>query len=375
MSPNSPSRSDDDRIRAAVEPPLAGTGARIQSIERQGDGVTVVVEIAAHLARGIEPRRQAAVEALIRLPGITRAQVILTDHRAAGAPAQAPARAAGAPGQAGPQAASGIPGVAAVIAVASGKGGVGKSTTAINLALGLQARGLNVALLDADIYGPSVPRLLGLSGKPGTEGKKLLPMSRHGLAAMSIGFLVEEDTAMIWRGPMVMSALTQMMQDVLWTHPSGRPIDVMVIDMPPGTGDAQLTIAQRLPLAGAVIVSTPQDIALIDARRGLAMFEKTKVPVLGLVENMSLYVCPRCGHEAHIFGHGGARETAAALGAEFLGEIPLHLSIRETSDAGEPIVVSSPDSAEALAYKRIAARIAEKLATGALRPPPRIIHA
>ena len=224
-----------------------------------------------------------------------------------------------------------------IIAVASGKGGVGKSTVAVNLALGLSALGLKVGLLDADIYGPSVPRLLAIKDKPRSDGKTLQPIERFGLKAMSIGFLVNEDTPMIWRGPMVMSALTQMLGDVAWA-----PLDVLVVDMPPGTGDAQLTLAQRVPLKGAIIVSTPQDLALIDARKGLAMFKTTAVPVLGIVENMSTFVCPHCGKESHIFGHGGARETAAQLGVDFLGEIPLVMSIRETSDAGTPIVAKEP---------------------------------
>ena len=223
-----------------------------------------------------------------------------------------------------------IPGVAAVIAVASGKGGVGKSTTALNLALGLRDLGLRVGLLDADIYGPSVPRLTGINEKPQLDdNRKMIPIQRFGLAIMSIGFLVEEDTAMIWRGPMVMSAITQMLRDVAW-----GTLDILVVDMPPGTGDAQLTLAQNVPLKGAVIISTPQDLSLIDARRGLAMFRKVNVPVLGIVENMSYFQCPHCGTRSDIFGHGGARHEAERLGVPFLGEIPLHMSIRTTSDAG-----------------------------------------
>jgi len=262
---------------------------------------------------------------------------------------------------------SGIPGVASIIAVASGKGGVGKSTVAVNLALGLSRLGLKTGLLDADIYGPSVPRLLAITNKPDSDGNKLQPIEKFGIKAMSMGFLVAEDTPMIWRGPMVQSALTQMLNDVAWA-----PLDVLVIDMPPGTGDAQLTIAQRVPLKGAVIVSTPQDIALIDARKGLAMFRKTEVPVLGIVENMSVFVCPQCGHESHIFGHGGARDTAMALGAPFLGEIPLVPSIRETSDAGTPIVALKPESAEAQAFLALAAEVAQRIALPQ-RASPRIV--
>jgi ATP-binding protein involved in chromosome partitioning len=259
--------------------------------------------------------------------------------------------------------------VGAVIAVASGKGGVGKSTVAVNLAIALKALGKRVGLLDADIYGPSIPRMLGLKGKPvSKDGKKLEPMEAWGLKAISIGFLVEEDQPMIWRGPMVMTALTQLLNDVAWA-----PLDVLVIDMPPGTGDAQLTLTQRVALAGAVIVSTPQDIALIDARKALAMFKTTQVPVFGIVENMSTFICPHCGQASHIFGHGGARETAAKLGCDFLGEIPLHIAIRETSDSGTPITATAAQSPQAQAFIALAEKIAAKLDTADTRTPPRII--
>jgi ATP-binding protein involved in chromosome partitioning len=250
-----------------------------------------------------------------------------------------------------------IPGVAAVIAVASGKGGVGKSTTAINLALGLRDLGLRVGLLDADIYGPSIPRLTGIHEKPELNSeRKMVPIERFGLSIMSIGFLVEEDTAMIWRGPMVMSAITQMLRDVAW-----GTLDVLVVDMPPGTGDAQLTLAQNVPLKGAVIVSTPQDLSLIDARRGLAMFKKVNVPVLGIVENMSYFQCPHCGTRSDIFGHGGARHEAERLGVPFLGEVPLHMAIRETSDAGTPVVVTEPDGPHATIYRAIGEKVRDQL--------------
>jgi ATP-binding protein involved in chromosome partitioning len=254
--------------------------------------------------------------------------------------------------------------VRAIIAVASGKGGVGKSTTAVNLAVALAADGLKVGLLDADIYGPSLPQMLGTRERPRSEGQHIIPLSRWGLKAMSIGFLVDEETPMIWRGPMVMGALEQMMGQVAW-----GPLDVMIVDMPPGTGDAQLTMSQRVPLAGAVIVSTPQDVALLDARRGVRMFEKVNVPVLGLIENMSFFCCPNCNHRSDIFSHGGARREAERLGVEFLGELPLKLEIRELADAGTPIVMARPDSDEAQTYRRIARRVWEKAAAKADAAP------
>ena len=266
-----------------------------------------------------------------------------------------------------PPAAAGIPGVASIIAVASGKGGVGKSTVAVNLALSLARLGLKVGLLDADIYGPSVPRLLAITEKPESDGKKLKPIEKFGLKTMSIGFLVEEDQAMIWRGPMVQSALTQMLNDVEWA-----PLDVLVLDMPPGTGDAQLTIAQRVPLKGAVIVSTPQDIALIDAKKGVSMFQKTHVPIFGIVENMSMFLCPDCGSSHAIFGHGGAREMAEKMAVPLLAEIPLVPRIRETSDSGAPISVSAPDSPEAKAFLDLAQKVRASLET-ASKPAPKIV--
>jgi ATP-binding protein involved in chromosome partitioning len=250
-----------------------------------------------------------------------------------------------------------IPGIGAIVAVASGKGGVGKSTTALNLALGLRDLNLRVGVLDADIYGPSMPRLTGIREKPQlNDAKHMIPIGRFGLAIMSIGFLVDEDTPMIWRGPMVMSAITQMLREVEW-----GTLDVLVVDMPPGTGDAQLTLAQQVPLKGAIIVSTPQDLALIDARRGLAMFTRVNVPVLGIVENMSYFQCPHCGTRSDIFGHGGARHEAEKLGVPFLGEVPLHMAIRETSDSGAPLVDSAPGSEHAAIYRAIASQVAERL--------------
>jgi ATP-binding protein involved in chromosome partitioning len=264
-----------------------------------------------------------------------------------------------------------VPGVKHIIAVASGKGGVGKSTTAVNLALGLAASGVATGLLDADIYGPSMPRMLAVKDKPeSVDGKMLKPIERYGLQTMSIGYIVAEDTPMIWRGPMVSSALEQMLRDVQWGE-----LDVLVVDMPPGTGDAQLTLAQRVALSGAVIVSTPQDIALIDARKGLSMFRKVAVPVLGIVENMSYFLCPKCGERSEIFGHGGAREEAEKMGVPFLGEVPLHLDIRTTSDSGHPIVVAKPDSPHAQVYRNIAGRVWKQLTANQRgpRPAPRIV--
>ncbi|WP_419539715.1 Mrp/NBP35 family ATP-binding protein [Methylobacterium oryzae] len=266
----------------------------------------------------------------------------------------------------GPQ----IAGVRHIVAVASGKGGVGKSTTACNLALALQAQGLKVGLLDADIYGPSVPKLFGLSGKPNVvDNKAMEPMIGYGLKVMSIGFLIEPETAMIWRGPMVQSAITQMLRDVLWGE-----LDVLLVDMPPGTGDAQLTMAQATPLSGAVIVSTPQDLALIDARRGVTMFKKVAVPILGVIENMATFVCPNCGHASHIFGHGGARVEAQRLGVPFLGEVPLDMTIRETSDSGQPVVATDPDGPHAKVFRDIAAQLWANLSGApAGRAAPKIV--
>ncbi len=352
----------------------------IEGLAVRGGHVTFAIEVPPERGAMSEPLRKACEAAVGRLPGVLSVTAVLTAHRERGArPApQRPARGGPAAhthghghthAHEGPNIAKGIAGVKAIIAVASGKGGVGKSTVAVNLALGLSALGLKTGLLDADIYGPSVPRLLAITEKPRSDGKMLKPIERFGLKAMSIGFLVNEDTPMIWRGPMVMSALTQMLGDVEWGE-----LDVLVVDMPPGTGDAQLTLAQRVPLKGAIIVSTPQDLALIDARKGLAMFKTTAVPVLGIVENMSTFFCPHCGKESQIFGHGGARETAAQLGTDFLGEIPLVMSIRETSDAGTPIVAKEPESPEARAFIALAERVRDKLAVaGDAKPAPKIV--
>ncbi|WP_334174821.1 Mrp/NBP35 family ATP-binding protein [Pseudoxanthobacter sp.] len=338
-------------------------------------------------ARELEPLRRAAEAAVLAIPGVERAMVALTAERHHGpgrvarprppaAPlASAESAAAAAPSPAAaparPAAQQGVPGVGLLIAVASGKGGVGKSTTAVNLALALKERGLKVGVLDADVYGPSVPRLLGLTGRPQTvDGRRLMPLEAYGLKAMSIGLLIEEDTPMIWRGPMVVSALRQMLMDVAWGE-----LDVIVIDMPPGTGDVQLSLAQQAPLAGAVIVSTPQDLALLDARKGLAMFRKVEVPVLGIVENMSTFICPHCGEASHIFGHGGARHEAERLGVPFLGEIPLAMTIRETSDAGAPVMASAPDGPHAAAYRAVAGALWQEVQArrNSHRRPPQIV--
>jgi ATP-binding protein involved in chromosome partitioning len=251
-----------------------------------------------------------------------------------------------------------IPGIKNIIAVASGKGGVGKSTTAVNLALALSAEGASVGVLDADIYGPSQPMMLGIAGRPESkDGKSLEPMEGHGLQAISIGFLIDTDTPMVWRGPMVTQALEQLLKDTRW-----RELDYLVVDLPPGTGDIQLTLAQKVPVTGVVIVTTPQDIALIDAKKGLKMFEKVGIPILGVVENMSFHICPKCGHESHIFGAGGAEKMSREYGTELLGQLPLDEAIRSQADSGKPTVVSDPDGPVAEIYRRIARRCAVKIA-------------
>ena len=351
--------------------PLTDTGTLSDIVATDGK-VFFSITVDAGAVKQWEPVRERAEAAIRALPGITSVLVALTGERAAGSGAaaarpreQAAPAAAHGPGRpAGP---AGIPGVGAIIAVASGKGGVGKSTVAVNLALGLRDLGLKVGILDADIYGPSMPKLLAIRERPETVGGRLKPIVRHGMPVMSIGFLVEEETPMIWRGPMVMSALTQMLREVEW-----GTLDVMVVDMPPGTGDAQLTMAQQVPLKGAVIVSTPQDLALIDARRGIAMFRRVNVPVLGIVENMSSFICPHCGTRSDIFGHGGARHEAERLGVPFLGEVPLAMDIREKSDAGAPVVATEPDGAHAKIFREIAARVRDGfMAAG--RPAPQIV--
>ncbi len=392
-----------EKIKAAVHQALS----RIPGPDGNGDIVSLglvsdvfvsdgrvafSITVPAEKARQLEPLRQAAETAVKAVPGVEKAMVALTAERTSGsAAAQAPqahshahghahghshAQPAAQPRAPQPQGAgpakAGVPGVAHIIAVASGKGGVGKSTTTANLALAMKANGLKVGVLDADIYGPSVPRLFGVSGRPEpVSGRIIKPLEGHGLKVMSIGFMVEEDTPMIWRGPMVMSALTQMLREVAWGE-----LDVLVVDMPPGTGDAQLTMAQQVPLSGAVIVSTPQDLALIDARKGLNMFRRVDVPVLGIIENMSYFIAPDTGKRYDIFGHGGAKAEAARLNLPFLGEVPLDMDIRINSDAGTPIVVTDPQGAHAAVYRDIAAKVWARVTgeTGEVRrAPPRIV--
>ncbi len=375
------------KVLETVMDPVTGRSVAalgmVSGIATRSGHVAVTLDVDPARGTALEPLRQACEQAIRAMPGVLSATAVMTAERAAPPPPPAPgghghshaghSHAAPAGKTTGGGGRIDVPGVKHIIAVASGKGGVGKSTTAVNLALGLAANGLTTGLLDADIYGPSMPRMLGVTEKPeSADGKMLKPIERFGLKTMSIGYIVAEDTPMIWRGPMVSSALEQMLRDVTWGD-----LDVLVVDMPPGTGDAQLTLAQRVALAGAVIVSTPQDIALVDARKGLNMFRKVAVPVLGIVENMSYFLCPKCGERSEIFGHGGAHEEADKLGVPFLGEVPLHLDIRTTSDSGTPIVVSKPDSAHAQVYKNIAGRVWKQLSAnqrGARKAPNIVVQ-
>jgi ATP-binding protein involved in chromosome partitioning len=346
-------------IRSPEGSPLPKTG-KLSDIVVSNGKVFFSISVDADLVPAWEPVRKAAEAAVRAIAGVTSVMVALTAERVPGSAASAPQQPSPA-ARARASVAGGtlpaVPGVASIIAIASGKGGVGKSTTAVNLALGLRDLGLKVGMLDADIYGPSLPKLLAIKEQPEmTDSSRLKPIVRYGLAVMSIGFLVDEETPMIWRGPMVMSALSQMLNEVEWGE-----LDVMVVDMPPGTGDAQLTMAQQVPLKGAVIVSTPQDLALIDARRGIAMFRRVSVPVLGIVENMSYFLCPQCGTRSDIFGHGGARREAERLKVPFLGEVPLHMDIREKSDAGLPVVATEPDGVHAKIYRDMAAKVHDQL--------------
>ena len=360
-----------ENVRDPVSQKSVIEAGLIEGLAIRGGHVSFAVEVEPERGASAEPLRKACEDAVNRLPGVLSVSAVLTAHRERKPATRGPA--APAPHahrhEPTPDTSRGIAGVKSILAVASGKGGVGKSTVAVNLALGLSALGLKVGLLDADIYGPSVPRLLGTQEKPRSDGVQIFPIEKFGLKVLSIGLMLDESRPVVWRGPMAAGALGDMLARGAWA-----PLDVLIVDMPPGTGDIQLSLAQRVPLKGAVIVSTPQDLALIDARKGLATFRKTEVPVFGIVENMSMFVCPNCGHESHIFGHGGARQTAAELGTDFLGEIPLVPSIRETSDSGTPIVAKAPDSAEAQAFVALATKVAAKLAGGAgARPAPKIV--
>jgi ATP-binding protein involved in chromosome partitioning len=369
---------------------LAATG-KLSDIVASDGKVFFSITVDAGEVKQWESARAQAEAAVRAIAGVKSVMIALTAERSGGGNGSSAGRPAGAPPPQrqpmpegvvvrssgghghGPQGQgpAGIPGVGAIIAVASGKGGVGKSTVAVNLALALRDLGLKVGILDADIYGPSLPRLLAIRERPETAGgNRLRPIVRYGMPVMSIGFLVEEETPMIWRGPMVMSALTQMLREVDW-----GTLDVLVVDMPPGTGDAQLTMAQAVPLKGAVIVSTPQDLALIDARRGIAMFRRVNVPVIGIVENMSMFICPHCGTRSDIFGHGGARHEAERLGVPFLGEVPLAMDIREKSDAGAPVVATDPHGPHAEAFRAIAARVRESLKVEGRAAPKIVIEA
>jgi len=318
--------------------------------------VQFALEIDPSMAEKMEPVRKQAEQVAAGIAGVLSVTAVMTAHKQV---EQQPS-----PQQGQEQPKKLLPQVGAIIAVASGKGGVGKSTTSANLAVAFRQMGLRTAMLDADIYGPSLPTMMGISGRPASpDGKIIIPMEAHGVTCMSIGFLVPQDTPMIWRGPMVMGALEQMMGDVQW-----GPQDVLVVDMPPGTGDAQLTMAQRVPIAGAVIVSTPQDLSLIDAKKGLNMFRKVEVPVLGIVENMSYFHCPHCGERSDIFSHGGASQAAKQMDVDFLGEVPLDMAIRAGGDDGKPIAAAEPDGAYAKSYRAIAEKIWDKIGTGTAQP-------
>ena len=319
------------------------TGKEARNIKIDGDNVSLDILLGYPAKTQVEPIRRQVIARLKTIPGIGSVTANVTIKIVSHAV------------QRGVKL---IPGVKNIIAVASGKGGVGKSTTAVNLALALAAEGASVGMLDADIYGPSQPTMLGIAGRPESrDGKSLEPMEGHGIQAMSIGFLIDVETPMVWRGPMVTQALEQLLNETKW-----RDIDYLVVDLPPGTGDIQLTLAQRVPITGAIIVTTPQDIALMDARKGLKMFEKVNIPILGIVENMSLHICSKCGHEEHIFGAGGGERMSKDYGIELLGALPLDIRIREQTDSGKPTVVTDPDGRVAEIYRQIARRVAVKIA-------------
>jgi len=333
----------------SVADPASGkdivTTNMMRALTVNGGEVSFVLEVDPARAKQLEPVRQEAEARVKALAGVTSVSAVMTAHSAPTAPPDL--KPAGRPQ---PPAPTKIPGVDHVIAVASGKGGVGKSTVSANLACALAAQGRRVGLLDADVFGPSQPRMMGVSGRPGSaDGKKILPKHNHGVTMMSMGLMTEEGQAVVWRGPMLISALQQMLMQVEW-----GPLDVLIVDLPPGTGDVQLTLAQKAQLDGAIIVSTPQDVALLDARKGIDMFHKVKTPIIGMIENMSTHICSNCGHEEHVFGHGGVAKEAAKMGVPLLAEIPLDLDIRLASDAGAPIVVAKPDSAPAGSFRKIA---------------------
>jgi ATP-binding protein involved in chromosome partitioning len=349
--------------------PLTRSGAIAGLTQRDGKVYLSILVDPAGAAKA-EPMRQAAEGALRAVAGVASAIVTLTSERAPGAPAprghsHAPAAANSAPR---PRVPESVAGVRHIMAVASGKGGVGKSTVAANLAIAIAQEGWRVGLLDADVFGPSAPRLFGLTEKPKVEQSFLVPLLAHGVKVISIGLMIEEEAPVVWRGPMVMSAVTQLLREVAWGE-----LDCLVVDMPPGTGDVQLTLAQSAPLAGAIIVSTPQDLALIDARRGIAMFDKVKIPVLGIIENMSYFICPHCQGRSDIFAHGGARHEAEKRGVAFLGEVPLDMEIRESSDSGSPVAAASPDGAHARIFRAIARNVIGQLDAPVQRAAPKIL--
>ncbi len=322
----------------------------VRGLNVEGGTVRFVLEIDPAKAQAYEPVRAEAEAAVTALEGASEVSAVLTAHSAK-APPDLKAQK-----KSEPQGPERVPGVQHIIAIASGKGGVGKSTVSANLACALAAEGRRVGLLDADVYGPSQPRMLGVSGRPASpDGKTILPMRNHGVTMMSIGLMTNEDQAVVWRGPMLMGALQQMLMQVQW-----GALDVLLVDLPPGTGDVSMTLAQKTIVDGAVIVSTPQDVALLDARKGIDMFNQLKVPVLGMIENMSTHICSQCGHEEHVFGHGGVKAECDKMGVPLLAEVPLHIDIRTAADGGAPIVVSKPDAPQAQAFRDIARQLVEK---------------
>ncbi len=322
----------------------------VRALNVENGTVRFVMEIDPARAEAMEPVRAEAEAKVKALSGVEQVSAMLTAHSAKAPPDLKPSRKAE---PTGPQP---VPGIDRIVAIASGKGGVGKSTVSANLACALAAEGRRVGLLDADVYGPSQPRMLGVSGRPASpDGKTILPMRNHGVTMMSIGLMTNEDQAVVWRGPMLMGALEQMMRQVQW-----GALDVLLVDLPPGTGDVQMTLTQKFPVDGAIVVSTPQDVALLDARKGIDMFNQMKTPIFGLIENMSMHICSNCGHEEHVFGHGGVRAEAEKLGVPLLAELPLHLDIRVAADGGAPIVVSKPDSPQAQSFRTLARDLVAK---------------